>query len=526
MKKLCKYVPVSLFLMAVVIALLATACDRKPPEKVENKVEIAEQGELCAAHQLSVSDCFMCDPALRDPDRLWCKEHDRYEDRCFICHPELKDENRLWCSEHNLYEDECIFCHPELKKKQAGENKESAGANGNGDVYPVTIDLQCEEHGVPEKECGICHPELADALQPGQSLKIRFESPESAKKAGIGLTNPLPGKGLSDLSLLCRVSYNQNQFARITPLASGVIQRVLADVGDTVSKGKVLVELMSPEIARAKSEYLIALANEVLKETAFKRKKELLDEKIASQGDYDMAATEYELAKSTAATAYQQLLNYGFSRDDIARIKETRSTTSTLRVLAPFSGTLIERHAVVGETVEPGDITFMIADLSSMWLELSIPEDRSAYVTVGDSVEATFDVLPGTRIRGKLTWVSAGIDEQTRMLKGRAVVTNPERRLKNGMFGQVSLASKRLTTGLYVPVESLHRFGPDRSEFVFTKVTDDLFEVRRVEMGAKNGKYVEILNGLLPEDQVVAAHSFTVKSEFLKARLGAGCVDE
>ena len=45
-------------------------------------------------------------------------------------------------------------------------------------------------------------------------------------------------------------------------------------------------------------------------------------------------------------------------------------------------------------------------------------------------------------------------------------------------------------------------------------------------MGAKNGDYVEILNGINPEDQIVVAHSFTVKSEFLKARLGAGCVDD
>lgn len=526
MQKLRKYIPISVSMMAVLIALLATACDRKSPEKTENNVEVAEEGAFCAAHQLPVSDCFMCDPALRDPGRLWCKEHDRYEDRCFICHPELKEEGRLWCKEHNLYEDECIFCHPELKKKQAAAHKETTSADGHGSLDAVNIDLQCVEHGVLEKECGICHPELADALQPGQSLKIRFESPESAKKAGIGLTNPVPGKGLSDLSLLCQVTYNQNEFARITPLASGIIQRVLADVGDTVSKGEVLVEILSPEIAKAKSEYLIALANEALKQTVFERKQELLDEKIASQGDYDMAATEFELAKSTAAAAYQQLLNYGFSKDEIAWIEETHSTTSMLRVLAPFSGTLIDRHAVVGETVEPGDVAFTIADLSSMWLELSIPEDRIALVSVGDSVEASFDVLPGTRIYGKLTWVSAGIDEQTRMLKSRAVVPNPDMKLKHGMFGQVRVASRRLTTGLYVPVESLHRFGPERSEFVFTKVADDLFEVRRVDMGAKNGKYVEILNGLLPEDQVVAAHSFTVKSEFLKARLGAGCVDE
>jgi cobalt-zinc-cadmium efflux system membrane fusion protein len=526
MQKLHKYIPVSLWVVAGVFILLATACDHKSPEKNENKVEIAKQGELCTAHQLPVNDCFMCDPALRDPDRLWCKEHNRYEDRCFICHPELKDENRLWCSEHNLYEDECIFCHPELKDKQAGSNKETAGTDDHGSSASADLDLQCIEHGVLERECGICHPELADALQPGQGLKIRFESPESAKKAGIGLTNPLPGEGLSDLSLLCRVTYNLNQFAQITPFASGVIQRVLTDVGDMVSKGQVLVRILSPEIAKSKSAYLIALANENLKETAFKRKKELLDEKIAAQGDYDMAATEYELAKSTTAAAYQQLLNYGFSSNDIVRIKTTRSTNSMLQVLAPFTGTLIERHAVVGETVEPGKVAFKIADLSTMWLELSIPEDRIGQVSVGNSVEATFDVLPETRIQGELTWVSAGIDEQTRMLKGRAVVSNPDMRLKHGMFGRVRIDSKHLAKGLYVPVESVHHFGPDRSEYVFTKVTDDLFEIRRVEMGAKNRAYVEILKGLVPEDLVVSAHSFTVKSEFLKARLGAGCVDE
>ena len=63
--------------------------------------------------------CFICDPALREKGRLWCKEHDRYEDRCWICHPEAQDKNRLWCKEHSLYEDECFLCHPELKKKGA-----------------------------------------------------------------------------------------------------------------------------------------------------------------------------------------------------------------------------------------------------------------------------------------------------------------------------------------------------------------------------------------------------------------------
>ncbi len=525
MKKLQTSSPAAI-LATLIASFVLSACSNTPSEENHSEAQAVVQGELCATHDLPVEDCFMCDPALRDPDRLWCKEHNRYEDRCFLCHPEIKDESRLWCKEHNLYEDECIFCHPELKEKKAAPIEETTASGEHSDKGLAHADLWCLEHDVSESECGICHPELADELQPGQGLKIRFATTQSAQKAGIGLTNPVPGEGLAELSLLCRVTYNQNAFARVTPLAGGVIQSVLADVGDMVQKGQVLLEVLSPEIAEAKSAYLVARANEALKKTAFERKKELIQEKIASKGDYDIAATEYELAKSNAAATYQRLLNYGFSSADIERIAETRSTTSKLFVRAPFSGTLIERQAVVGETIGPGAIAFTIADLSSMWLELSIPEDRSAHVSVGDSVEALFDILPGTRVHGKITWVSSGIDPQTRMLKGRAVVPNPDNRLKHGMFGEVRIDSKRLAAGLYVPVESLHRFGPDRAEFVFTKVEDDLYEVRRVHMGAKNGKYAEIIDGLSKEDLVVAEHSFTVKSEFLKARLGAGCVDE
>ena len=71
---------------------------------------------VCKAHKAPTSQCFICDPKLREKGRLWCNEHDRYEDRCWICHPEAQDKKRLFCNEHSLYEDECFLCHPELKK--------------------------------------------------------------------------------------------------------------------------------------------------------------------------------------------------------------------------------------------------------------------------------------------------------------------------------------------------------------------------------------------------------------------------
>ncbi|MFZ2656669.1 MAG: hypothetical protein WAX69_17175 [Victivallales bacterium] len=57
----------------------------------------------------------------RDPKRMWCKEHNRYEDRCWLCHPELQDKKRLFCNEHSLYEDECFLCNPSLEKPKKTE---------------------------------------------------------------------------------------------------------------------------------------------------------------------------------------------------------------------------------------------------------------------------------------------------------------------------------------------------------------------------------------------------------------------
>ena len=384
--------------------------------------------------------------------------------------------------------------------------------------------LQCEEHGVPEKECGICHPELIDTLQPGQGMKIRLESLQSAVKAGVGTSIPTTGGSLGGLVVLSRVSYDQNRLARITPLAAGVVQRVLADVGDAVSNGQVLIEIISPEIAGRKSDYLSALANQALKELVFKREEGLVEKKISSQQEYEQALAEYRVAGNATAMTRQQLLNYGLTEQQIRETAEARSSSSLLQILAPFSGTLVDRNAVVGEAVKTGDMLFTLADLSSMWLELSVPEDRFSLLQVGDPVEATFDALPGASVRGRLTWLASAIDEQSRMMKARAVVPNSGSLLKHGMFGQARILPERNLKGLHIPVDALHRF--DGNPFIFIRLAQDLYEIRRVTVGGRNRESVEILEGVLPQEEVVVTHSFTLKSEFLKSRLGAGCVDE
>lgn len=469
----------------------------------------------------------VCDPSVREKGRMWCKEHDRYEDRCFLCHPELKDPKRPWCKEHNLYKDECLLCHPESNQ---GAPATGGGGGGGGRSEAETKAIQlgggllCKEHRVSEQECGICHPELLKALETGRGMKIRFASAHSTAKAGVETGKPREEAGASGPTFLCRVAYNQNHYAQITPLVAGVVQRVRVDYGSEVGKGQTLVEIASPEIARAKADYVSALSELGLKEGVARREKSLSEKQVSSRQESELAEAEYRKARAEAATARQQLQNFGFSEEEIAALAGNPTASSVLRIRAPFSGTIVARKAVAGEAVSPEIPLFALADLSTMWLELSVPADAFASVHVGDPVSASFDGLPGVQLPGKLIWISSAVDATSRMVKARALVRNPRAILKDGLFGKARLPLAAPGRRLGLPEGAVQRI--EGEDVVFVKLEEDLYEVRKVRKENAEAGRVSIVSGLSPEEDVVVAGSFTVKSEFLKSRLGAGCTND
>lgn len=471
-------------------------------------------------HDALKADCFICNASLREKGRLWCKEHGRYEDRCFLCHPEIKEEARRYCEKHYLYVDECFLCHPELKKGGQAAAGENSAMEANAIKTPG---LMCKEHGVLESECGICHPDLLANLKAGDGLKVRLASTESAKKGGVETGKPEVDEGEGGPAFLSRVTYNENQFAHITSLATGIIQKVHVDYGSQVKKGQLLVEIASPEIARSKSSYLSALSDLNLKELAYKREKGLAEKNVSSRQEFEQAEAEYRKAKNEASSARLELRNSGMSEADLATLVKSGSTSSILSIRAPFAGTVIERKAVMGEAVNSEVPLFAVGDLSTMWLELSIPSDAGAGLKVGDPVAASFDALPGVQFPGKLIWISPGIDETSRMLKARALVQNPNGILKDGMFGKVRIPTAKGGKRLGLPSEAIQRI--EGADFVFVKLEEDLYEARKVWMEEGLDGKVTVLDGLAAGEDVVMAGTFAMKTELLKSRLGAGCTD-
>ncbi|MBI5395757.1 MAG: efflux RND transporter periplasmic adaptor subunit [Verrucomicrobia bacterium] len=409
--------------------------------------------------------------------------------------PSQRDPKRLWCEEHNVYEDECTICHPELK----------------GKAKPATAQrLMCKEHGVPEDECGICHPELASKLKPGEGLKVRLPAADSAAIAGVQTAPPTAGVAADAIECYAEIAFNQTKFAQIVAPVAGIVQEVVADLGSKVGEKQVVARLWSAAIAES-------IAKAVLTHQVLDRERKLRAERVTSEKDL-------QEAEATHRAACQQLRTLGFTEEQVDELGRKPHEAVLLDVRAPFAGEIVERTAVRGALVEAGKPLFTLADRSTVWAMLNIPEAHLARVRVGQQVEFRVDSVPGQTFTGKLMWIGASVDERTRMARARAEVANPDGLLRDKMFAQARILVSSPRSSLLLPGSAIQYV--DGRPFVFVRLEDDLYEARPVRLGAKLEGRSEVLAGLKPGDPVAVACTFALKSQLLLSRLGAGCADE
>lgn len=487
----------------------------KAPQEIPQQA-VTKPVTLCP-HKIDVAQCILCTSAAREKNRLWCRGHDRYEDRCWMCHPELEDKKRAFCEDHGLYADECFICNPKLLFSQGPQT----GIPKLG--LTPTLRLECKEHDMFEDECAICHPELAPALAPGENLKVRFRSKISASLAGVSTANPHDFTGTEKVKSYVEVSYNRNALVHITPVVTGIVQKVLVDVGDSVQKNDVLVEIFSTDLANAKFQFINANLEYSMAQQEHQRQQELDKDRIAAKRDVQIAAAKYEQAQVAQMAATQSLRNLTLNDQDIAHIASTQNTDAILQIKAPFVGTVIARDLALGSAVKTGDTLLQIADLSQMWLNLSIPEEHLALIHIGQTIEAQFGALSDTSIQGKISWISSSVDAQSRLIQARAVVKNPQQQLKSGLFGKAFIFTSASNSGLGIPASAIQRL--EHIPYVFVRDQDDLYSLRRIELGPRIGDQYLVRKGLTKKDNVVVSNSYIIYSEMFKSKLGAGCTD-
>lgn len=399
----------------------------------------------------------------------------------------------------DLFGDDAAKADPD--DDHAGHNHGKSSAAPEGD---------CPEHGIPEAEDALCQPQLMDGLQPGQGLKVRLATADGAERIGLRSERPTTINA-TGAPLNGRVLFNRDRLARLSAPLTGVVKSVSGELGQQVKAGQSLAEIVAPEIAGLRAALQTAESRAALADSTVEREADLFARGISSRQELQQAEAERDQARSAVAQARRQLADYGLD-----------SGGATLPVRAPFAGTVVERVAVVGETVAPGTPLFTVADLRTLWLELSAPEQLLLDLTPGKTLAVSFSGLPGRSFPARIFWVDPALDEKTRMLKALAEIDNADGLLKSGLFGDARFTNGA-ATALTVPADALQVI--DGASYLFVALEPDLFELRRVEAGRAESGRIAIASGLAAEEKVVSGQGFALKSELLKSRLGASCAD-
>ena len=521
---------------------------------------VAEE-DWCTEHGVPDSRCIKCHPELVGANMNdWCPEHGLPESKCTICHPELLTTGVAgdWCPEHAVPESSCTLCHPEIavrgnlprSETSATVTLVSTGGQPLASATPAGT-AGGAARSTPPSTAPTSTP--AELLQPSQrsqkdprtcqthNMRVQFASGDAVRKAGVELGQVVERAMSASLTANAEVNYNNTRLAQISSAVAGKVWRVEKEVGQLVRQGEVIALVDSVEVGRAKAEYLQAAAALDLKSKTLNRLRQSSESglrTIAELQEADAAVTDADIR---VFNARQALINLGLAIDpketptqenvkflglpkELAQRLDPNTTSANLVPLtAPFDGTVIERHAVAGEVVDPSKALFVIADTTKMWVTADISLADARRIALGQPVTFRADGARDESASGVITWISTAVDDQTRTVKVRADIDNADGRMLAHTFGKAAITIRQTPTAIAVPSEAIQWEGCCNVAFV--RLTDDIFQTRKVKLGATVNGYTEVLIGLLPGEVVATSGSHVLKSEILKSALGAGCTD-
>lgn len=339
------------------------------------------------------------------------------------------------------------------------------------------------------------------------------------EEAGIELGTVGPGTVALTRELPGEVTLNPTRVAQVTPRVPGVIREVRVSVGDHVKEGEVMAVLVSRELARAKSEYLAALTRLDLARADLQRVETLWRKKIAPKAKYLAAKQALKESRLAVRLAERELDALGLSEAQIANLPEQPDKAlARYELTAPISGEVVKRSITKGEVLpeNPTEPAFVIADLSNVWVQLTVyPKDLAAIQT-GQQVVITTQA-GRLETTGTIAYVSPIVGESTRTATARVVLDNPKGRWKPGLFVTARVHTEKVIADVVVPQSALHTI--EGQTVVFVK-TEEGFKPQPVEVGRSSEKRAQIVSGLKPGLTYVAANGFILKAELLKGSFG------
>lgn len=302
-----------------------------------------------------------------------------------------------------------------------------------------------------------------------------------------------------------------NGWADVTPVVTGRVVSVqnypVARIGQRVAKGDTLavLEQLPQEQFALDAAYHTAKSELEQAQKEYARHKEL--RQISSVKEFQQAEARLKVAEA----AFKRL------RSEMHLYRDVHTPERTVHhhyLRAPIAGIITETQVVVGAHVGVDRWLFRIIDLDPLWVEASVYEADLPTVETAQRAVVTSRAYPHEDFKGHLIGIGGTLDETTRTAKAIFEVRNPGGRLKSGMFAEVGIDTGEPVEGTTVPLLAVLSVNGKNLVYVHTKPEE--FVPREVVLGQKDGDFIEIKSGIVPEERVVTVGAYQLWSEGLK----------
>lgn len=342
--------------------------------------------------------------------------------------------------------------------------------------------------------CPVCHMDLVKLDPNSFSTEVSL-SPMMTQNIGVRIAPVTTGPVASVIRTVGSVDYDETRVRDVNLKIAGWVQKLHVDyTGQSVKKGQPLLEIYSPDLYTAQAEYL-SVFKTVRGTTTASAPSEL------NQWDRDLLDA-----------ARKRLENFDISPGQIRELEKSGTASKTMTLYSPFDGLVIAKNVSEGQKVDPGMALYRIADLSKVWVQITLYEYQLPQVQLGQAATITLPYFPNVPFKGNVAYIYPYINPENRQVRVRLELDNAKGQLKPGMFADVELQTKLADARILVPADAIIDTGT--SKRVMISLGQGRFKPRDVETDfeADNGMVV-IKNGLTPGEMVVVSGQFLLDSE-------------
>lgn len=346
-----------------------------------------------------------------------------------------------------------------------------------------------------------CHLSIAEEIA---------VAPNEIENLGIEVATPELAREIAAIEATARVVIPPMGDAIVSAPHSGLLAGLNVSVGEEVTRGQVMAKLQSSDFLALQREFLDALNANLLAQNEFQRDQQLFEEGIISGRRLQETTTRARIA-ATSFNEHRQLLQIaGLSGAEIRSLETEQKLLQVLEIRAPFDGVILDRMATAGERLDAMSPVYRLGDLSSLWLEINVPQEKLAAIHPGMKVAVTDSAI---RLPAEVTTIGRSIDPATQAIMVRAALTEVGHGLKPGQFVSVRIvagSSDTFDEAIWVvPVAAVSSRGG--SQFLFVRTTNG-FDVREAIIVGADANRVYLSVDIDTDDSIAVIGVSALKS--------------